>query len=187
MAIFLALIFFSGCVALALALFTALTARRVEATIPPRGRFMDIDGQRIHYTDTGGAGPAVVLIHGLAGNMLNFNYTMPETLAADFRVIAVDRPGSGYSTRPDTASATLTAQAATLATLFRRLETGPALLVGHSLGGALSLAIALDHPDCVGGLALIAPLTHTVQTAPSEFNGLLIRSPLLRKLSLIHI
>ena len=182
MAFFLALIFFIGCVVLALAWFTALTARRVEAMLPPRGRFMDIDGQRIHYTDTGGSGPAVVLIHGLAGNMLNFNYTMPEKLAADFRVIAVDRPGSGYSTRPDDASATLAAQAATLATLFRQLELGRAILVGHSLGGALSLALALDHPDCVGGLALIAPLTHTVEKAPTEFNGLLIRSRVWRKI-----
>ncbi len=182
MAIFLALIVFVGGVLLALAWFTALTARRVEAMLPPRGRFVDIDGQRIHYTDTGGSGPVIVLIHGLAGNMLNFNYTMPDNLAADFRVIAVDRPGSGYSTRPDNASATLTAQAATLAKLFRQLELGPALLVGHSLGGALSLALALDHPDCVSGVVLLAPLTHTVAKAPTEFNGLIIRSPFWRKL-----
>lgn len=183
MTIFLALIVFIGGVLLVLVWFTALTARRVEAMLPPRGRFMEIDGQRIHYTDTGGPGPVIVLIHGLAGNMLNFNYATLEDLAADFRVIAVDRPGSGYSTRPDDASATLTAQAATLAELLRRLELGRVILVGHSLGGALSLALALDHPDCVSGIVLLAPLTHTVEKAPAEFNGLLIKSPFWRKVA----
>src|SRR6516164_11013286 len=121
--------------------FTASTARRVEATLPPRGRFIDIDGQRIHYVDKGGTGPTVVLIHGLGGNLLNFSYAIADRLTGDFRVILVDRPGSGYSTRPANASATITAQAATLAELFRRLRLKRPLLVGHSLGGAICLAI----------------------------------------------
>ncbi len=170
------------CVIAGLVWFTASTARKVEAALPPRGGFADIDGQRLHYVDTGGSGPAVVLIHGLGGNMLNFGYGMAEKLAGDFRVILVDRPGSGYSTRPADASATLTAQAATLAKLFRRLELRRPLLVGHSLGGAVSLAIALDHPDCAGGLVLIAPLTHAVEEVPEIFSGLVIGSPLLRKI-----
>ena len=163
--------------------FTASTARRVEATLPPRGRFIDIDGQRIHYVDKGGGtGPAVVLIHGLGGNLLNFSYAIADRLTGDFRVILVDRPGSGYSTRPANASATITAQAATLAELFRRLRLKRPLLVGHSLGGAICLAIALDHPDCAGALALISPLTHPQQDVPEVFKGLAIVSPLLRKI-----
>jgi pimeloyl-ACP methyl ester carboxylesterase len=56
-------------------------------------------------------------------------------------------------------------------------------LVGHSLGGALSLAIALDHPDCVGGIALIAPVTQAQQPLlPEELQGLAINSPLMRTL-----
>ena len=47
---------------------------RVEALLPPRGQFMDIDGQRIHYVDTGGTKPAIVMIHGLGGNLLHFSY-----------------------------------------------------------------------------------------------------------------
>ncbi|MFX8512336.1 alpha/beta fold hydrolase, partial [Acinetobacter baumannii] len=85
---------------------------------------------------------AVVMIHGLGGNMLHFGYAMADKLANDFRVVLVDRPGSGYSTRPDAAPATLTAQAGTIATLIRRLDLKQPLVVGHSLGGALSLAIA---------------------------------------------
>jgi pimeloyl-ACP methyl ester carboxylesterase len=181
MAILLGLILLLAVIIAGLVWFTANTAKRVEALLPPRGQFMDIDGQRVHYVDTGGSKPAIVMIHGLGGNLLHFGYAMADKLANDFRVILVDRPGSGYSTRPDNAAATLTAQAKTIATLIRRLELKQPLVVGHSLGGALSLAIALDHPDCAGGLALLAPLTHSVESAPDVFKGIEIPSPLVRK------
>lgn len=182
MAFLLGLILLLAAVVAGLVWFTSTMARRVEALRPPRGQFMDIDGQRIHYSDTGGSKPPVVMIHGLGGNLLHFGYAVADKLAADFRVILIDRPGAGYSTRPDGASATLTAQAGTIATLIRRIGLKQALVVGHSLGGAVSLAIALDHPDCVGGLALIAPLTHAIQSPPEVFKGLEIPSPLMRKI-----
>jgi len=181
MAILLGLILLLAIIVAGLVWFTANTAKRVEALLPPRGQFMDIDGQRMHYVDSGGGKPAVVMIHGLGGNLLHYAYAMADKLSGDFRVILVDRPGSGYSTRPEDAPATLTAQAKTIATLIRRLELKQPLVVGHSLGGALSLAIALDHPDCAGGLALLAPLTHAIETPPDVFRGIEIPSPLVRK------
>ncbi len=181
MAFLFGLILLLALVIAGLVWFTANTARRVEAMLPPRGQFMEIDGQRIHYVDTGGNKPPVVMIHGLGGNLLHFGYAMADKLSNDFRVILVDRPGSGYSTRPDDAPATLTAQAKTIATLIRKLGLGKPLVVGHSLGGALSLAIALDHPDCVGGLTLLAPLTHAQEEVPEVFKGIVIASPLVRK------
>lgn len=162
--------------------FTANTARKVEAALPPRGRFMDIDGERMHYVDTGGAGPAVVMVHGLGANLLHFDYALAGRLAGEFRLILVDRPGSGYSTRAAGRDATLTAQAATIAKLIRALGLTRPLVVGHSLGGAISLALALDHSDCVGALALIAPLTHTQDEVPAVFQRLVIRKNLVRNL-----
>src|SRR5690349_6825186 len=182
MAILLGLIVLLAVIIAGLVWFTGMMAKRVETMLPPRGQFMDIDGQRIHYTDTGGSKPPIVMIHGLGGNLLHFGYAMADKLANDYRVINVDRPGAGYSFRPDDAPATLTAQAKTVATLIRRLGLKEPLVVGHSLGGALSLAIALDHPDCAGGLALIAPLTHTVASPSAVFNGLDVPSPLMRKI-----
>src|SRR5262245_49972835 len=120
MTFFVAALVVIAAIALALAIFTVATARRVEAAFPPRGAFMEIDGQRIHYLDSGGPGPVIVMIHGLAGNMLNFSYVM-EHLTEEFRVIVVDRPGSGYSTRPTNISATLDTQAQTIAKLIRAL------------------------------------------------------------------
>jgi pimeloyl-ACP methyl ester carboxylesterase len=181
MAFLLGLILLLAAIIGGLVWFSANTARRVEGLLPPRGQFMDIDGQRIHYTDTGGSKPPIVMIHGLGGNLLHFGYAMADKLAADYRVILVDRPGAGYSMRPEGTPATLTAQAKTIATLIRRLGLKQPLLAGHSLGGALSLAIALDHPDCAGALALIAPFTHATETVPEVFQGLVIASPLVRK------
>lgn len=181
MAFLLGLILLLAAVTAGLVWFTANTAKRVKALLPPRGQFMDIDGQRIHYTDTGETKPPIVMIHGLGGNLLHFGYAMADKLANDYRVILVDRPGAGYSTRPEGASASLTAQAKTIATLIRRLGLKQPLVVGHSLGGAVSLAIALDHPDCAGGLTLLAPLTHATEVVPEVFRGAVIASPLLRK------
>jgi pimeloyl-ACP methyl ester carboxylesterase len=165
--------------------FTAFTAKRVEAALPPRGSFKEIDGQLLHYVDTGATGavkPAIVMIHGLGGNMLNLMYGLAEKLSGDYRVILIDRPGSGYSRRPAHAPATLSAQAATIAKLIRVLHIGKPLIVGHSLGGALALTLALQQPDCVGGLALIAPLTHAREEVPEVFKSLAIVSPALRRL-----
>jgi pimeloyl-ACP methyl ester carboxylesterase len=162
--------------------FAANTARKVEAAVPPCGQFVEIDGQRLHYIDTKGTSQAIVMIHGLGGTLWNYTYALVDQLSGEFRVIAVDRPGSGYSVRPEEAPAKLGAQADTLAKFMRALGLKQPLLVGHSLGGALSLAIALNHPDCAGALALIAPLTHAQDDVPEPFRGLVVYSPTLRKI-----
>jgi pimeloyl-ACP methyl ester carboxylesterase len=165
-----------------LAAYAAMTARRVEKAIPPRGSFVEIDGCTINYLDVGG-GPAILLIHGLAGQMLNFNYGLVDQLANEFRVIVLNRPGSGYSTRPaDDKPAQLREQGDLVAKFIVRLGLDRPLLVGHSLGGGLSLAVALDHPESVGGLALLAPLTHPMSAPPGPFRDFEIRSKFFRTL-----
>jgi pimeloyl-ACP methyl ester carboxylesterase len=156
------------------ALFTALTARQAEALAPPIGRFLEVDGARLHYLDRG-AGPAVVLVHGLGGNLRNF-YAIVDRLAATCRVVAVDRPGCGYSKMISGAHPALRAQARIIARFCGKLGLNRALLVGHSLGGALSLALALDHPDCVGALVLISTLSQLQHERPAVFEALAIHS-----------
>jgi pimeloyl-ACP methyl ester carboxylesterase len=147
---------------------------------PPLGRFRDVPGGRLHFTDQG-SGDAIVLIHGLGGNLRNFAPELVDYLARRHRVIAVDRPGAGYS-KAAGAIPDLAGQAAMLAALIEALDLGPVTLVGHSLGGALSLALVEARPDLVAGLALIAPLTQPITEVPPQFRTLMIRAPLLRQI-----
>jgi pimeloyl-ACP methyl ester carboxylesterase len=168
-----------------LALFTAWTARKVEAVLPAKGRFIDVPGARLHIREFGEAHaerPAIVMIHGLAGQLSHYTYGVAGRLSAQHRVIVVDRPGSGYSTRAPGTSADLSAQASAIAALIRTLGVGPAFVVGHSLGGAIALTMALEHPREVAGLGLLAPLTHLREDVPPAFAGLTIQSPLVRQL-----
>jgi pimeloyl-ACP methyl ester carboxylesterase len=162
-----------------LVLFTWRTVRRVEAAVPPVGRFIDLPGARLHVVERG-QGPALLLVHGLAGQLRHFTYDIVDRLAAHYRVVALDRPGSGYSTRTPDASATLGAQADILAALIDHLQLDRPVVVGHSMGGAVALALAQRHPERVAALALIAPLTHPVQEVHSAFNGLKIAKPWVR-------
>ena len=170
-----------GVILAGLVMFTAWTARRVEKALPPRGRFIDVDGARIHYLDKG-SGPTLLLVHGLAGQMHNFTHSLLGKLMRDFRVVILDRPGSGYSTRPTEDWATISAQARVISRFCEVLGLERPLIVGHSLGGAIALALALNHPERVAGLALLAPVTHQPEQVPPPFDGMEIASPLLRRL-----
>ncbi|WP_413184176.1 alpha/beta fold hydrolase [Paraburkholderia sacchari] len=168
----------------ALASFTRRATRRIEQAVPMDGRLVDIDGERIHYAEYGhgdGGGPPIVFVHGLCGQMRNFAYLPLEALAREHRVILLDRPGSGYSTRGAQPPANIRAQARTVARLIAALGLEAPVLVGHSLGGAIALAVALDHPESVTRLALIAPLTHVQTEVPKAFRVLAVRSARVRR------
>ena len=163
-------------------LYTLFIAKRVELGMPPEGSFVTVMGNRIHYVEQGSGPETIVLIHGLTGVVQNFGYGLISDLAKTHRVIAIDRPGSGYSVRPGSSSASLAVQADVVAGVIDALHLGKPLLVGHSLGGAVSLATALRHPDKVRGLALIAPLIHMPSQVSDAFAALTIRYNWLRKL-----
>ncbi|MBO6719667.1 MAG: alpha/beta fold hydrolase [Rhizobiaceae bacterium] len=154
-------------------------ARRAELLVPPPGRFAEIDGNRIHIVERGQGRP-ILFVHGLGGTQFHFTYPLFSRLESDFRLIAMDRPGSGYSTRRRGGPETPAEHAAFIARLIDELDLEKPLVVGHSLGGAIALALAIDYPDKLSGLALIAPLTRHIRNLSPEFAGLYIRSPLLR-------
>lgn len=154
-----------------LAGYSAWATRSAERQVPPDGRFIDVAGARMHFVERGagsGGGAPVVMIHGLGGQLRNFSYALADRLS-DRRLVMVDRPASGYSAAKPMG---VRDQAAAIAELIRRLGLERPLVVGHSLGGAVALAMALDHPESVGALALIAPLTQVQETVPAAFEGL---------------
>jgi len=162
-------------------LATRRLAAEAERRVPPAGRFAAIGANRIHYVEAGDGRP-IVFIHGLGGQLHHFRHTLFDRLSGDFRVVALDRPGSGYSVRAHGANGRIGEQAGVVADFIDALSLKKPLVVGHSLGGAVALALALDYPEKVAGLALLSPLTREAKSAPPEFAALAIRSPLKRKL-----
>jgi pimeloyl-ACP methyl ester carboxylesterase len=164
--------------------FTAAVGFIVTRLMPPRGRFIAVAGERIHWLEKGqgGQGPPLLLIHGLCGQTGNFTYSLMDRLASTHRVIAFDRPGSGHSTRAADTNGSLVQQAALVAELIGALGLERPVVVGHSLGGAIALMLALNHPDRVRALALVAPLTQPQAEPPPAFKLLAIRSAGLRAL-----
>ena len=160
-----------GLVGGGLALWSALAARTATQLVPTDGRFIDVAGARLHYTDQG-SGPPIVMIHGLMGQLRNFTHSLTGRLARDHRVICVDRPGWGHSTLTGSTRPGIVAQAGMIAELIGALGLERPLVVGHSLGGAVALAMAVHHPDRVGALALVAPLARPQDTPPSVFRPL---------------
>jgi pimeloyl-ACP methyl ester carboxylesterase len=183
MASFLKTVVASATAALAatagLAAFTAWNSKRAEQLVPPDGQFVDVKGGRLHYLAMGEGAP-IVLVHGLGGQLRNFTFALSALLSSHHRLFLVDRPGSGYSTFQGDGHCDLAAQAAMIVELIDQLGLDRPLVVGHSLGGAIALAMALNHPGKIGGLALLAPLTQPIEAVPDVFKALDLRSPIAR-------
>ena len=135
-----------------------LNARRSEASErenPPIGKFVDVDGTRLHYL-VQGEGPLILLIHG-NGTMIQdwIACGVMDQLARTHRVIAFDRPGFGYSDRPRSRIWTPAAQAQLIAKALRELGEETATVVGHSFGTLVALQMAIDHPQQVSSIALL--------------------------------
>lgn len=136
--------------------FNRLRSRAAEAAAPPMGDFIEVDGVRVHHVDQG-AGDPVVFLHGNGVTLQDWQASGVLDLASErFRVIAFDRPGFGYTERPRATVWTPAAQAALLHDALRELGVERPILVGHSWGTLVALAMALDHPDDVAGLVLIS-------------------------------
>ena len=152
---------FVGVIAFALLSFTLWFRRDVERRFPAIGALVDLGAGRLHVVETARAATrgAVVLVHGGSGNFADLHVALAGRLAdAGFRVFALDRPGHGWSDRLDAPSPRR--QAARIVQAMQAEGVGEAIVVVHSLAGALGLAMALDAPDFVRGLVLLAPVSH---------------------------
>lgn len=138
---------------------------RVEAAYPPQGRLLEVMGKLVHVIERGDpAASPVLLIHGASANAREFTWSLAPRLEGDHYVLMADRPGHGWSERAADAS-TLGAQARQMAGVLDKLAPGrQAVIVGHSFGGAVALRLALDRPELVSGLVLLAPATHPWET-----------------------
>ena len=145
------------------AVVTLVGSRLIERTHPPRGRRIAVGGLLQHIVELGAVDDSavapIVLLHGAGCNVEDLR-ELAERLAARHRVILVDRPGQGWSKSNSRSSSSPAAQAAILREVFDRIGVSRAVVVGHSFGGAVAAAFALDYPDRVAALVLLAPPTH---------------------------
>jgi pimeloyl-ACP methyl ester carboxylesterase len=152
---------------------------QLEIAHPPSGKFVEVQGVRLHVVALGlargapGADPAVVLIHGASGNLEDMRLALGEKLASSHRVILIDRPGHGWSSRPQSDDyASPARQAELVAAAFEQLGVRQAVLIGHSWGGAFATAYALAFPERTAGLILLAAVTHPWHANPGWYNKL---------------
>ena len=144
-----------GAAALAVsALMNHRLARKAERDNPPAGRFVDVDGVRLHYIERG-EGEPLVLLHGNGSMIQDFEASGLIDLAAqDHRVIVFDRPGYGHSDRPRNVIWTHDAQAELLRKALTQIGVDRAIVLGHSWGCSVAVALAAKYPDLVAGLVL---------------------------------
>lgn len=154
-----------------LAVFTHVGAGRAEQAFPPVGEFVQIDGLRLHYQEAG-SGPPIVLIHGASTNLRDFRPSLFEPLSQQHRVIAVDRPGHGYSDRPAGGWPDPAEQARLIRELLRELGVERPLLVGHSWSGSVVLAYLLAYPQEAAGGVLLAGGSHPWEGGVAWYNDL---------------
>jgi pimeloyl-ACP methyl ester carboxylesterase len=122
------------------------------AGAPPGATYAEIDGVRLRYEDSGGTGPAVVMLHGFASSLETWDDVVPA-LSPSFRVVTLDLKGFGFSERPE-GDYSPGAEAKLVLGLMDRLGIAQAAVVAHSWGSSVALALALAAPERVTKLAL---------------------------------
>jgi pyruvate dehydrogenase E2 component (dihydrolipoyllysine-residue acetyltransferase) len=115
----------------------------------------DVGGRKISYAGIGQDGDVILLVHGYGGDRNSWLF-LQEPLAAKYRVYALDLPGHGTSAK-DVGDGTLGVLADAVTGVLDALGAGRAHLVGHSMGGAVALAVAARDPGRIASLTLIAP------------------------------
>ena len=155
-----------------LALATQAGVVAVQRAFPPQGRMIAVDGAELHVVDIGprDAGLPIVMLHGASSNLEAMRRPLGDLLAAKHRVILIDRPGHGWSTRARREDSTPGIQARMIDEALAKLGIDRAVFVVHSWSGALGARLALDHPGRVAGLVMLAPVTHPWRGGVGRYN-----------------
>jgi pimeloyl-ACP methyl ester carboxylesterase len=135
----------------------------LQRLYPAQGERIEVTGATLHVVDIGPRdvpGPPIVLIHGASSNLETMRKPIGDRLAARHRVILIDRPGHGWSSRAREDDSTPAIQGKMIEQVLQKLGVGPVILVVHSWAGALGARMALDFPHRVAGLVMLAPVAY---------------------------
>lgn len=156
----------------------------LERSHPPQGTTIKVSGGALNVVELGQReqpGPPVVMIHGASSNLEAMRQPLGEMLARNHRVILIDRPGHGWSVRERQEDSTPDIQGRMIAEALGKLGTGPVVLVVHSWAGALGARMALDFPQLLAGLVMLAPVTHPWRGGVGWYNTI-VTTPLIGRL-----
>jgi pimeloyl-ACP methyl ester carboxylesterase len=156
-----------------LALVTQAGVLLIERAHPAEGRMVQVSGATLHIVDIGprdAAGPPVVMLHGASANLEVMRQPVGAGLAKTHRVILIDRPGHGWSTRARLEDSTPEIQGRMIDEALAKLGVGEAVFVVHSWAGALGLRMALDYPQRVAGLVMLAPVAYPWPGGVGRYN-----------------
>ena len=146
-----------------LAVITQVGVFILQRMHPQQGKTIEVAGASFNVVDIGprdAAGPPIVMMHGASANLESMRRPVGEILAKTHRVILLDRPGHGWSSRDDLENATPAIQGKQIDAVLEKLGVRRAILVVHSLAGALAPLMALDYPQRVAGAVMLAPVLY---------------------------
>jgi pimeloyl-ACP methyl ester carboxylesterase len=146
-----------------LALVTQACVVVFDWAYPPQGEPVDVAGATLNVVELGRrdtTDPPILLVHGASSNLEVMRQPLGDLLARNHRVILIDRPGHGWSTSAREEDAMPDIQARMIAEALEKLRVGRVILVVHSLSGAMGARMALDYPERLAGLVMLAPVTH---------------------------
>jgi pimeloyl-ACP methyl ester carboxylesterase len=158
-----------------LALVTQAGVLVLQRAHPSRGRTIEVAGAALNILDIGrpdAAGPPIAMIHGASSNLETMRQPLGDLLARQHRVILIDRPGHGWSARGRLDDSTPAIQGRMIDAALEKLGLSPAIFVVHSWAGALGAKIALDYPQRVAGLVMLAPVAYPWRGGVGWYNKL---------------
>jgi pimeloyl-ACP methyl ester carboxylesterase len=159
-----------------LALVTQAGRLALQRAYPQAGRIVEVAGAALNVLDIGprdAATPPIVMIHGASSNLETMRRPLGDMLAQTHRVILIDRPGHGWSTREHLADSTPDIQARMLDAALEKLGVNRAIFVVHSWAGALGARMALDYPARTAGLVMLAPVAYPWRGGVGWYNKLI--------------
>jgi pimeloyl-ACP methyl ester carboxylesterase len=158
-----------------LALTTQAGVLALQRAYPAQGQMIEVAGATLNVLDIGprdAAGPPIVIIHGASSNLQTMRRPLGDMIARHHRVILIDRPGHGWSTRARLEDSTPAIQGRMIDAALEKLGIGRAIFVVHSWAGALGALMALDYPRRIAGLVMLAPVAYPWRGGVGWYNKL---------------
>jgi pimeloyl-ACP methyl ester carboxylesterase len=159
-----------------LALVTQAGVLALQQAYPAQGRAITVTGAVLNVLDLGprdDTAVPIVMIHGASSNLETMRRPLGDMLAKNHRVVLIDRPGHGWSVRTQLADSTPAIQGRMIDEALQKLGIARAIFVVHSWSGALGARIALDYPERVAGLVMLAPVAYPWRGGVGRYNKLL--------------